>query len=153
MRNGREALTGQSFWAPSQLNAANAFLYTDSMSSIGRILKSYLFWTYDRGSFHYDVMVTLILLFIFLSPRFIDFKDQPAVPVAHLNQLTVTPDGTNGLIFQADAVSVDAQDSGMVRANFQRVIRPVAGSVTIDKVEPVRDATGHIVAYRAWVRK
>ena len=28
-----------------------------------RILKSYLFWTYPRGSFHYDVMVTLILVF------------------------------------------------------------------------------------------
>jgi hypothetical protein len=122
------------------------------MSSIGRILKSYLFWTYDRGSFHYDVMVTVILLFIFLSPRFIDFKDQPAPPVAHLNQLTVTPDG-NGLIFQADAASVDAQDSGMVRANFQKVIRPVAGQVTIDKVEPVRDRAGRIVAYKAWARK
>lgn len=123
------------------------------MSRIGRILKSYLFWTYDRGSFHYDVMVTVILLFIFLAPRFIDFKDQPTVPVAHLNQLIVTPDAHNGLIFQADAASVDAQDAGMVRANFQRVIRPVAGTVTIDKVEPVRDATGHIVAYRAWARK
>lgn len=123
------------------------------MSRIGRILKSYLFWTYERGSFHYDVMVTVILLFIFLSPRFIDFKDQPTVPVAHLNQLIVTPDGNNGLIFQADAASVDAQDAGMVRANFQRVIRPVAGTVTIDRVEPVRDATGHIVAYRAWARK
>jgi hypothetical protein len=123
------------------------------MSSVGRILKSYLFWTYDRGSFHYDVMVTVILLFIFLSPRFIDFKDQPAAPVAHLNQLTVTPDGSNGLVFQADAASVDAQDSAMVRANFQRVIRPVAGQVTIDKVEPVRDRAGRIVAYRAWAHK
>jgi hypothetical protein len=40
-----------------------------------------------------------------------------------------------------------------VRSNFQRVIRPVAGKLTIDHVEPVRDGAGHIVAYRAWVRK
>ena len=42
-----------------------------------RILKSYFFWTYPRGSFHYDVMVTLILAIIFLSPRVINFRDQP----------------------------------------------------------------------------
>ena len=29
------------------------------------ILMSYFYWTYPRGGFHYDVMVTLILLFIF----------------------------------------------------------------------------------------
>jgi hypothetical protein len=57
-------------------------------------------------------------------------------------------------LYQVDASAVDAQDEGMVRANFLRVIRPIAGaSVTVDRVEPVRDTTGHIVAYRAWVRK
>lgn len=120
------------------------------MSRIWRTIKGYLFWTYDRGSFHYDVMVTIILLFIFLAPRFIDFKDQPAAQTAHL---TVTLDENNGLIFQADAAAVDAQDLGMVRANFQRMIRPVAGTLTIDHVEPVRDGAGHIVAYRAWARR
>ena len=42
-----------------------------------RILKSYLFWTYPRGSFHYDVMVTLILVFLFVSPRLINYRDRP----------------------------------------------------------------------------
>ena len=48
-----------------------------------RLLKSYIWWTYDRGTIHYDVMVTLILLFIFLAPRFIDFRDKPAGPGMH----------------------------------------------------------------------
>ena len=56
-------------------------------------------------------------------------------------------------MYQVDAAQVDAQDEGMVRANFLRVIRPIAGAATVDRVEPVRDAAGHIVAYRAWVRK
>ena len=38
-----------------------------------RLIKSYLFWTYQRGTFHYDVMVTAILIFMFLTPHFIDF--------------------------------------------------------------------------------
>jgi hypothetical protein len=56
-------------------------------------------------------------------------------------------------MYQVDAATVDAQDERMVRANFVRVIRPIAGPVTVDRVEAVRDGTGQIVAYRAWVRK
>ena len=44
---------------------------------MGRILKSYLFWTYERGSFHYDVMVTLILAFIFVTPHVWNYGDHP----------------------------------------------------------------------------
>ena len=123
------------------------------MSRAWRTLKGYLFWTYDRGSFHYDVMVTLILLFIFVSPHFIDFKDKPAEHLPHLSGLVVTPDGNQGSIWQVDALQVDAQDESVVRVNFRRLLQPIAGPVIIDRTEPVRDQEGHIVAYRAWVRK
>jgi hypothetical protein len=116
------------------------------MSRIWRTIKGYFFWTYERGSFHYDVMVTLILAFIFIAPRFIDFKDKPAV-------IEAGRPGIVSFVYQAAAAAVDAQDEGMVRANFVRVLRPMAGSVKIDRIEPVRDQAGHIVAYRAWVRK
>ena len=119
------------------------------MSRIGRTLKGYLFWTYDRGSFHYDVMVTLILVFIFVAPRFIDFKDKPGAGQPHPTDIIASADGT----YQVDAQAVDAQDEGMVRANFQRVLRPVAGPVIVDRVEQVRDGGGHVVAYRAWVHR
>src|ERR1039457_3094675 len=49
---------------------------------VRNILNSYFWWAYERGSFHYDVMVTLILLFLFVSPHFIDFKDRPVETVA-----------------------------------------------------------------------
>jgi hypothetical protein len=120
------------------------------MSRVWRTLKGYLFWTYDRGSFHYDVMVTLILAFIFIGPHFINFKDQPGMPLTHPNGIEVSADGK---IYQVDAAAVDAQDEVMVRANFARMLRPIAGPVTVERVEPVRDAVGHIVAYRAWVKK
>src|SRR5262249_19671568 len=102
--------------------------------------------------FHYDVMVTLILLFIFLAPRRIDFKDQPKASSGH-GAIVVTSNGAQGLIYQVDASEVDAQDEDMVRVNFQRVLRSLAGPVSIERIEAVRDKTGHIVAYRAWVRK
>jgi hypothetical protein len=123
------------------------------MSRVWRTVKGYLFWTYERGSFHYDVMVTVILLFIFIAPRFIDFKDQPAEHVGHQNSIVITPDGSKGMIYQVDASAVDAQDEDMVRQNFAHFLRPIAGPVRVDKVVPVRDQKGHIVAYRGWVRR
>jgi len=43
-----------------------------------QILSSYFYWTYSRGSFHYDIMVTLILLFIFITPHLWDFGAKPS---------------------------------------------------------------------------
>ena len=126
------------------------------MSRIGRTLKGYLFWTYTRGSFHYDVMVTLILAFIFIAPHYINFKDKPpikdkpSIQQQHPSDIVVSADGKT---YQVDASAVDAQDEGMVRANFQRVLRPIAGAVTVDRVEQVRDSSGHVVAYRGWVHR
>lgn len=122
------------------------------MSRMWSTIKSYLFWTYERGSFHYDVMVTVILLFIFVAPRFVDFKDQPAGQHSHPNEIVVTADPNQGYIYQADAAAVDAQDAAMVKANFVRLLQPMLGQVTISRIEPVRDAVGHIVAYRAWIK-
>jgi len=122
------------------------------MSRAWRTIKGYFFWTYDRGSFHYDVMVTLILIFIFVSPHFINFKDQPAEHLPHPTGIAITPQGNN-LVYEVDAAIVDAQDEGMVRANLMRVIQPISGKVTILKMDPVRDVSGHIVTYRALVRK
>ena len=42
------------------------------MSSLGR----FILWDYRRASWQYDVMVGVILAFIFLTPRDI-FRDQP----------------------------------------------------------------------------
>ncbi|HET9184373.1 MAG TPA: hypothetical protein VFP59_19805 [Candidatus Angelobacter sp.] len=123
------------------------------MSRVWRTIKGYVFWTYERGSFHYDVMVTVILLFIFIAPRFINFKDQPAEHVTHQNSIVITPDGNRGFIYQVDASAVDAQDDDMVKVNVVRLLRPLTGPVRVEKLQAVRDSAGHIVAYRAWIRR
>ena len=43
------------------------------MGAIGRTIRRYILWTYDRGTVHYDIMVTLILVFIFASPLYIKY--------------------------------------------------------------------------------
>jgi len=122
------------------------------MSRVWRTIKGYIFWTYERGSFHYDVMVTLILIFIFLAPQFIDFKDKPAEHQPHQTGIFFTTEGSQ-IVYNVDASVVDAQDEGMVRTNLLRVIEPISGRVSITRLERVNDSSGHIVAYRAVVHK
>lgn len=122
------------------------------MSRVWKTIKGYIFWTYERGSFHYDVMVTLILAFIFLAPKFINFKDQPAEHMPHQTGIFFTTEG-NQIVYNVDASIIDAQDEDMVRTNLLRVIQPIHGRVSITKLERVNDSAGRIVAYRAVVRK
>src|SRR5215469_766034 len=122
-----------------------------------KTLRSYFWWTYERGSFHYDVMVTVILLFLFLGPRFIDFKDRPVETVAlHSSEVLVKEAGVRGessrFMFQIRADDMQGAKTDAERqAAILRVIEPVSGEVTIERYEPVRDAQGHIIAYNAWI--
>ena len=37
------------------------------MNAIWRTIRGYILWQYERGTLHYDIMVTLILIFISMS--------------------------------------------------------------------------------------
>ncbi len=124
---------------------------------MGKLLRSYVFWTYERGSFHYDVMVTLILLFLFLSPRVIDFKDRPVETVAlHASEVLVREagdrDGNSRFRYQVRAEDMGkASSEDEKRAAMLRLIEPISGEVTLEKYDEVKDANGKVIAYDAWV--
>ena len=121
------------------------------------LLKRYLFWTYQRGSLHYDVMVTAILVFMFLSPHFIDFKDKPVETVAlHSSEVLVKEAGHTSesarFLYQIRSDDMSgAKSDPEIRAAILRVIEPISGEVTIERYEEVKDAGGRIIAYNAWV--
>jgi hypothetical protein len=122
-----------------------------------KLLRSYIFWSYERGSFHYDIMVTAILIFMFVSPHFIDFKDKPVETVAlHASEVLVKEAGTEGqssrFMYQIRADDIGgAKTDAELRAAMLRVIEPISGEVTLERYEPVHDAQGKVVAYNAWI--
>lgn len=124
---------------------------------MAKLLRSYLFWTYERGSFHYDVMVTLILLFLFVAPRFVDFKDRPVETVAlHASEVLVkeagTEDGSSRFMYQVRADDMGgAKTDDEKRAAMLRVIEPISGEVTLESYDEIKDAAGKVIAYDAWV--
>jgi hypothetical protein len=118
-----------------------------------RILKNYLFWTYQRGSFHYDVMVTLILLFLFVSPRFINFHDRPEEPSSRGHGVLVHAGPNGGFTFEvgADQVS-ETSNTNKLRAELESSIEPIAGTVSIDRWQEQKDSSGRVESYKVWAR-
>ncbi len=116
-----------------------------------RTVRDYILWSYERGTIQYDVMVTLILLFIFLSPYWINFRDKPVQPNPHRTEVVVVADGRGGLMFKVDGSGFQSTDDAYVRAELSRIIDPISGKVTIDRYE--RDSAGRVTNYRVWAHR
>jgi hypothetical protein len=117
-----------------------------------RLLASYFWWTHPRGSIHYDVMVTLILLFVFLAPMKINFRDKPTAPAAHPNQIVAYSDGQGGFAYEVPAAAVPAH-AGPVEPELSQALQPVAGNVTVSRYQLIRGPRGDLLAYRVWVHR
>jgi hypothetical protein len=139
--------------ATAETNTTSVTAPAPPISSVWRTIRSYVLWSHERGTIHYDVMVTLILLFVFFSPKFINFKDKPVEHNPHRTGVVVLPDGQGGLIYQVEGSAVTSKDEDTVRAELLQIIEPISGEVTITKVEPVRDRSGRVLRYRVWVER
>ena len=119
------------------------------MGKISQTIKGYIWWMYPRGSVHYDVMVTLILAFIFLAPLWINFRDKPVERSPYQTEVVVKPEG-NGFLYKVDATAIQPGSDDQVRDELLRTIEPIAGEIRIDRYEAVRDSKHNIVAYNVW---
>jgi hypothetical protein len=123
------------------------------MGETWRTIRGYILWSYERGSLHYDIMVTLILIFVFVSPRFIHYKDNPVERNPHLTGVVVIPGEKGGFIYQIQAAAVNAAPGQDVRRQLEKIIEPISGAVSVTRYEPVQDASGHTQSYKVWVEK
>ena len=123
------------------------------MSGAWRTIRSYVLWQHERGTLHYDIMVTLILIFVFFSPRAINFNDKPRLMNPHPTGVVVTSDGGGGLVYQIDGSAVTPGDENTVRSELLRVIEPISGEVSILRYEPISDRKGNVQGYRVWVKR
>jgi hypothetical protein len=120
-------------------------------------LKSYFYWTYERGSVHYDVMVTLILLFIFITPHVWNYADKPSNARGPSQPIQVIGNDGHGLILTVQASDVNvpsgAPDSE-VRKALRKAIEPVTGdAVSVDRWELFRDGNGNALSWKVWARR
>lgn len=124
--------------------------------SFKEILKSYFYWTYKRGSFHYDIMVTLILLFIFITPHLWNYGEKPSPISGPAHPIVVS--GTAGrdviVTVRASDVSVttNSPDAAVKRA-LRQAIEPVMGdAVAVEHWETFTDAQGNL-DWKVWAHR
>src|SRR6201995_2394990 len=123
------------------------------MSKASDTLYRYIWWTYPRGSFHYDVMVTLILAFIFIAPMFVNFGDRPTLHSPHQTEVVVIYNGDHSFIYQVDAGVVNSSSDATIRESLMQVIEPIAGEASIERYVAENDRHGRPASYTGWVQK
>ena len=119
------------------------------MGKVSETIRGYIWWMYPRGSVHYDVMVTLILAFIFLTPLWVNFRDKPVSRPPHQTEVLVKPEG-NSFLYTVDATAIKPGTDDELHEELLRAIEPVAGEIRIDRYEAVRNDKRMVIAYKVW---
>jgi hypothetical protein len=123
------------------------------MNAVWRTIRGYILWQYERGTLHYDIMVTLILIFIFVSPRVINFNDKPIARNPHPTEVVVTADAEGHLLYQVSATAVTPGDDPSVREQLLHIIEPISGAVSIVSYEAINDSKGKLQGYKVMAKR
>ncbi len=123
------------------------------MNAVWRTIRGYILWQYERGTLHYDIMVTLILIFVLFSPRVINFNDKPIARNPHPTDVIVSTDAEGHLLYQVEASAISPGDDRAIRDQLLRIIEPISGAVSIVSYETVADGKGKVQSYKVSVRR
>ncbi len=107
-------------------------------------MKRFIFWDYPRASFPYDIMVALILAFIFLAPAEI-FGDRPkASSVAKLS---------SDLYFIGPQEMKNKPDAERLQAATELIRKRFRENVTVLKVEPQVGSESEVEGFIAYTKR
>jgi len=115
------------------------------------MLKRFILWDFPRASWQYDVMVGIILAFIFLTPR--DWiRDQPRIPNAC--SIAMLPSENGSSPFFVDAGLLAGIPENQRVAKLSELLRARMGNrrLTVTRIEPILDSEGELQGYMAFAR-
>jgi hypothetical protein len=130
------------------------------MAGIRQILTRTLFWSYERGTWQYDVAVIAILIFVLLTPREW-FHDQPLVGLpagSEQVRLLLFSDQGHRQIYRVDArILAPPQQTPALQNDLHHALQRSLpdlrnGRFSITNIEPVRDEQGTVIAYEVEIR-
>ncbi len=111
-------------------------------------LKRFVLWDYARASWQYDVMVGLILAFIFLTPR-AWFRDQARIPRASKIAMLPAEGGANVYWLEAQLLSGVPEEERLQKA--AELLRSQAGQkARVIRIEPVVDSERELIGFTAF---
>jgi hypothetical protein len=115
------------------------------------MFKRFILWDFPRASWQYDVMVGIILAFIFLTPRDF-FRDQPRIPRA--SSVALLPSENGQSVFWVDPELLTGVREDQRAARLADILRAKLGNkrAVITRVEPVLGSENELEGYLAFVR-
>jgi len=108
-----------------------------------------ILWDYPRATWQYDVMVGVILAFLFLTPR-AWFRDQPRLPGASRIAILQAGHGTTVYWIEADLLAGIPEARQLEKAN--ELVRASGERQSVTRLEPALDSESEIKGYIAFTR-
>ena len=116
------------------------------------MLKRFILWEYPRASWQYDVIVAVILAFVFLTPR--DwYRDQPRIPHASSIAMLPTENGMSVFIVDTQLLAGIAENQRVAKLTVVLQSRMSNRRLSVTRVEPIRDSEGELQGYMAFARQ
>ncbi|HEX5424221.1 MAG TPA: hypothetical protein VFW94_11780 [Candidatus Acidoferrales bacterium] len=133
------------------------------MHKLWRGIVRTVFWSYERGSWPYDVMVLAILAFVLLTPRNW-FHDQPPANSRQQNSVRLISQGPDKMrVYRIDAVLLDPQNNATkekpeLETRARDVLRRNVGDLSnqtfeVAQIVAVRASDGSVRSYDVTVRR
>jgi len=127
------------------------------MAGIGQFFYRTFFWSYERGSWQYDVAVILILVFVF-SPKGW-FHDQPQVGLpVNSTQVELVSKSGEVEVYRIDSrVLAPPEQTPALQNELHNALQKAGaglqdGRFSIGKIEALRDASGNVIAYQVEIK-
>jgi len=113
------------------------------------MLKRFILWDFPRASWQYDVMVALIVAFVFLTPR--DwFRDQARIPQA--SSIAMLPSEHGSAVFWVDAQMLAGIPEAARPARAAEILRARTGNrkLSVSRVQEVSNSEKETQGYMAF---
>ncbi|MGH9722967.1 MAG: hypothetical protein ACRD8O_22375 [Bryobacteraceae bacterium] len=114
-------------------------------------VKRFVLWDYPRASWQYDVMVAIILAFIFLTPREW-FRDQARIPTT--SSIAVLPDENGSNMYFVDPEILKDVPEAERTGRLTEILTARAGKrLVVRRIQPVVDEVeNELKCYVAFAR-
>lgn len=115
-------------------------------------MRKWIIWSFDRGSFQYDVLCGLILAAIFLIPSG-QFNDRPAYRrISSVEDVRAVVDGDGNQVYtvKVDKSVTDGETEELARRRLRDYLQS-EGELNVYRVEQVENIFGGLEAYAFWL--
>lgn len=127
------------------------------MRTIWHVLTRIVFWSFERGTWPYDIAVAVIVVFVLLSPRSWFHDQPPLAPAADVAMVVLRDaDPSDGIrIYRVSAklfVSSGKVPESELEHELHEAVRKNVGTLQksrfeIVRIEPIRGEDGSVAYY------